>query len=576
MLATHNTGLAAEYDVIIVGSGYGGAITAARLGFANKRKDGKLRIALLERGREHAVGSFPDRFDQVMGEVHNHLLNPLGLYDYITGDDIDIIKGNGLGGTSLINANVAIRPDEDVFTHGWPQAIAVEAAEPSFDKSLWRYYARAERMLGAQRFGDPSINPLGRELAKLPALRAAAKAAGGTMDDQGYANITVSSEDRVTRFGISRKECTNCGDCVTGCNIGAKNTLAMNYLPMAAAYGVKLFTEVTADRVEKLEDGRYRIVWHRTPDVLAPVEHSVTARIVILAAGSPATPALLLRSLGAGSGLALSPRVGEQWSGNGDFISLAYNSDLRTDIMGFDRRGPPRSEVKAGPTIAGVFRLHRDEAVKKRFCVEDLSCPSAIVDELRRVLFASTIIGTREARDTTAERDRWLRDLRWDPKGALNHTLGFLIMGDDGAGGRVELKGNHAKIVWPDAPWETIYKDINKTLTSATKTLGGTYIPNPRWRYVWLGHNLITAHPLGGCATADDSDHGVVDHLGRVFDASGSVHEGLYVSDGSILPEALGVNPFLTISAFTERMIDALRRQLDLPLYDESVEGDDK
>lgn len=91
-----------------------------------------------------------------------------------------------------------------------------------------------------------------------------------------------------------------------------------------------------------------------------------------------------------------------------------------------------------------------------------------------------------------------------------------------------------------------------------------------------LGNNLITAHPLGGCATADSLDGGVVDHSGRVFDADGGSHAGLYVSDGSVIPRALCVNPFLTISMFAERAAQNLRAELGLPAYDPAQERDDR
>ena len=98
----------------------------------------------------------------------------------------------------------------------------------------------------------------------------------------------------------------------------------------------------------------------------------------------------------------------------------------------------------------------------------------------------------------------------------------------------------------------------------------------PGWKYKLLGHHLTTAHPLGGCVTADDPEHGVVDDRGRVFNSDGGVHEGLYVTDGSVMPGSLGVNPFLTISAFTERAAEHLRRGLGLGPYDPAIERDDR
>ena len=164
-----------EFDVVIVGSGYGGSIAAARLGVANHQAGGGLKIALLERGREHSVGTFPEHLEQLGAKVYDRLVNPLGLFEYIPGKDIDVIKGSGLGGTSLINANVAIRPDPEIFVKDWPEPIAREDKT----KDWWRYYERAEHMLDAIQFAKPDVNPLGRELTKIDPFRRVGRRAAG-------------------------------------------------------------------------------------------------------------------------------------------------------------------------------------------------------------------------------------------------------------------------------------------------------------------------------------------------------------------------------------------------------------
>src|SRR5262245_20985693 len=129
----------AEYDFVIIGSGYGGAITAARLASADLSP--KPSVCILERGREWPVGSFPDTFDGLLKNARNNT-NPLVLYELLTYSDISVIKGSGLGGTSLVNANVAIVPDEDVFQKtGWPAPLNLPALTP--------YYDRARKVLAA-------------------------------------------------------------------------------------------------------------------------------------------------------------------------------------------------------------------------------------------------------------------------------------------------------------------------------------------------------------------------------------------------------------------------------------------
>ena len=568
MLATDSALLADHYDIAIIGSGYGGAITASRLGFANHQSGRNLKIAVLERGEEHPTGTFPSREGEFFAQVHHPLLNPLGLYEYRSNPTIDVIQGCGLGGTSLINANVAIIPDREVFQF-WPSQIQddMNKGKPPYGK-LQDYYDRALAMLGANPYASS------QSLKKDDVFREVSGYVGG---DFNYLNIVVSGQDRVTRYGVPRKKCTNSGDCVTGCNIGAKNTLATNYLPMARFYGVELFTCVEVSHLERVNGQEYRLICHQRtgPRGLVPRQRVVSAQHVILAAGSLGTTGILLRS--GAAGLQLSGRTGKNFSGNGDFIAICYNSDHITDIQGFDLDTGPRSEVKPGPTITVVMRIGADEAdLTKRFTVEDLSCPRALVDALRLGLFKIAPITNRDALVQPGHVSRWARDIVWNKDGATNSTLGYLIMAHDNSEGNIALaEGGSTTIDWPTAPTEPIYKEINDVLQQASARIGGTYITNPRWHYKLLGGHLITAHPLGGCATADDVGHGVVDDRGRVFKSDGTVHDGLYVADGSVIPRALGVNPFLTISMFAERAVEYLRQELNLPVYDPQKERDD-
>jgi cholesterol oxidase len=207
----------AHYDFVVVGSGYGGAITAARLATASVSP--RPSICILERGREWPVGSFPDTADGLLRERRGPL-NPLGLYDFLTFPDISVIKGNGLGGTSLVNANVAIVPDARVFRlAGWPASLTLDTLLP--------YYDRARQVLAA------GPHPNAEKLLKMQALDRRARELGSTAFPL---NIAVNfGIDGMNEYRAEQKPCIDCGDCITGCNVGAKNTLAMNYLPMAAA-----------------------------------------------------------------------------------------------------------------------------------------------------------------------------------------------------------------------------------------------------------------------------------------------------------------------------------------------------
>ena len=149
--------------------------------------------------------------------------------------------------------------------------------------------------------------------------------------------------------------------------------------------------------------------------------------------------------------------------------------------------------------------------------------------------------------------------LRGPYHGAIRNTLTFLVMCHDDAGGRMYLDNDRLRIAWPGVGSQPIFEKVNQRLTEATAALGGTYVPKPTWTDLFE-HHLTTVHPLGGCAMGESAEFGVVNHKGQVFSgASGTtVHDGLYVSDGAVIPRALGVNPLLTISALAERSMHLL------------------
>ena len=143
------------YDVVVIGSGYGGAITAARVSGAGLKKS----VCILERGREWPIGQFPDTLPAATAAAYNPLTNPLGLYDFLLYKDIAVMKGSGLGGTSLVNANVAILPDAEVFQEpAWPRTITRDVLQPYYDTARKMLVAnphpRARQLLKVQRSSD--------------------------------------------------------------------------------------------------------------------------------------------------------------------------------------------------------------------------------------------------------------------------------------------------------------------------------------------------------------------------------------------------------------------------------------
>jgi len=133
------------------------------------------------------------------------------------------------------------------------------------------------------------------------------------------------------------------------------------------------------------------------------------------------------------------------------------------------------------------------------------------------------------------------------------------VMTHDGAEGRMYLEDDRLRIDWPGVGSRPIFEKVNQRLAEATHALGGVYLRDPIWTRL-LNKELVTVHPLGGCPMGEDAEHGVVDHKGRVFSGEhgDDVYDGLYVSDGAVMPRSLGVNPLLTISAVAERNVALL------------------
>lgn len=536
-----------DYSTVVIGSGYGGAITAARLA------ERGLPVCLLERGKEWRIGEFPDEFKELAANVRNKK-HPLGLLDYYLCRDIDVLKGNGLGGTSLVNANVAIRPDPELFVdERWPSVYRDLAASGD----LWRYYERAERMLRVRP------HPQALELTKVQMVK---KRADQLSDARfGPLNIAVSFDpEGPNHVGVHQKPCIGCNDCITGCNVGAKNTLYMNYLPYAKQKGVEIFTQTEVLHIEKGAGG-YTVVYRRNHVDGFGAPRRLRARNVILSAGSLGSTEILLRSRE--NGLSVSDRLGTSFSGNGDYLGLAYNGDFRTNVMGFGNRlGSERSQVQPGPTIVSAIQYHRGKPFRDRMTVQDFSAlPSGLVNFFRFSLPALAITGLdmdEGFRDKAEELQRIGRDVAgWNPEGAENHSMVYLVMAMDDAGGRMQLdEDGRVEINWPrlrNLEKDPLFQRIDQELREHARTLGATYVHLTRPKLFGVD-NLITAHPLGGCSMGENADTGVVDADGHVYDGQGGIQEGLRVVDGAIVPSPIGVNPFLTISALAERIAERM------------------
>jgi len=526
------------FDFLIIGSGYGGAILATRL---SAQAHHPQRIAIFERGREWVPGTFPDRFSDLtaqtrettFGPQQKRLQNPLGLYDVRINDEVDVLVGSGLGGTSLINASIALRPTPDVFWQPeWPTALQ--------DRSeLEPYFELAELTLGV-------TSSAGCSTAKVKAQQCVARQLGYRQEPTA---LSVILQQRLldaalrNRHGVRQRACTYCGDCITGCNVGAKGTLTTSYLPLAKRQGARLFTQTEVRYLEPCAVG-WRVhftYWHDDGQAVQPIHDTVTTANLVLAAGSLGTTELLLRS--GRNGLPLSHRLGCQWSTNGDGLGFVRRTQTTTHAVGIGAYHADHPPI--GPTVETTTYVNEAGPLEERLLIQEGAIPRGMAN------FFGLFFRNPD----------------------LNDTIALLAVGHDSAGGKVRLVDNRASISWPNLQNSPHRRRIQQTIGQFAAAHGGLY------RVIRsLGDRLATVHPLGGCGMGDSIQQGVVNHLGQVFapqvsqqtewDSAGqAVYRGLYVADGSVVPRSLGANPYLTICALSERIAFHLPTQAGLQSY---------
>lgn len=538
-----------DFDVLIVGSGYGGSIAAHHL--AGLERDGRpLRVGVLERGKEYVEGEFPaeagdlpphTRFTTATGSAPTGMLD--GLFDFRIGPDVSALVGSGVGGGSLINAGVMIRPLPEVFSLDWPTPLRGGALDAAFEE--------CETLLGAA------------PLAQLPPKFDALNAMSGNRATPALVTIATSADERFSA-------CNYCGNCATGCNFGAKRSLDAQLLADARAVNdrVEIFTGAAILEVESGRDQWIAQVAHTSAGLKrrCPGTTSVRARWLILAAGTFGSTEILKRS-----GIRVSDRLGHRFSTNGDMLAVSHGQLTRAHALA-DGAGPRSAGCGTGPTITGVF----DDRQRSGFLLEEMNVPWAIRAVFEEVFTTSAMLAGLAKPDLRTHRAGPVEQdpFAVDPE-AMEHTSAWALMGLDSGDGELVLPDEAEEIEgmlgirWEQCGDDGLYARQMRFLESlATESgEGGTVIANPAWRPLpasmqWIAGGtgpLFTVHPLGGCPMGESGADGVVDDRGRVFiGESDRTHEGLVVLDGSIIPAPLGANPALTISAVSLRAIRSL------------------
>lgn len=547
-----------DFDAIVVGSGFGGSVMACRLAEAG------MRVCLLERGMAYPPGSFPRSPHRLRENVWDPADGRLGMFELWSFRHIDAFVASGLGGGSLIYANVMLRMDEHWFV---TEDVRTGVAEPwpISRADLDPHYDRVAAMLGATPY--PIDAGLYRDTPKTHAFFAAARQIGlqpflpdlaVTFANEGDPPIPGEPirEAQPNLHGRTRTTCRMCGECDIGCNFGSKNTLDYTYLSAASRRGADLRTGCEVVELEPGANGGYTVRYlHRergngdTPPPPATV--TLTSERLILSAGSLGSTSLLLRNRSRLPGL--SPALGTRFSGNGDVLTMAVDA---THVVN-GRVVPLAIEPGRGPVITSAIRVDdaHDGGEGRGFYLEDGGLPELLgwlihgVDTPGPVLRALV----RTVWRTLLHRPRSqisgeLADV-FGSESRAARILPLLGMGREVPDGRVVLRDDQLDVEWSPDTSREYFRRVRDTARDVAHALGARAIDNP----TWLLGKLVTVHPLGGCPMATGPGTGVVNAEGEVFG-----HPGLYVVDGSILPGPIGANPSMTIAAIAERAAERL------------------
>ena len=550
-------------DAVVIGSGFGGSVAAYRLAEAGRS------VVLLERGKAYPPGSFA-RTPAAMGRnFWDPSAGMQGLFDVWTFRGLEGVVSSGLGGGSLIYANVLLRKDEKWFVQDSPVPGGGYESWPLSRADLDPHYDRVEQMLGATPYPYPAT-------AKTTAMRDSAARLGldwqlpplavtfaGRPQDPPIPSTPIPTPAYGNVHGLPRSTCRLCGECDIGCNDGAKNTLDHTYLSAAEHHGADLRTLCEVRGFAPLRGGGYevRYVIHEPADEGRPTRtsakplHRITCDQLVLGAGTFGSTYLLLRNRAVFPGM--SRTLGTRFSGNGDLLSFLLDASDPTAPGG--RR---RIEGSRGTVITSAIRvadsLDGDGASGRGYYVEDAGYPvfadwlvesTQLPGQVRRLLrfAANRVRGTLGGSPKTGI-SADLASLI-GPGRLSDGSLPLLGMGRDIPDGVMRLHKGHLAVDWTTTTSEAYFERVRATMRAVSDDLGARFQDNP----LWWSRRVVTVHPLGGVPMGRHVAEGVCDDTGEVFG-----FPGLHVLDGSAMPGPVGANPSLTIAAFADRASDRM------------------
>ncbi len=515
--------MAPDYDFVVIGSGFGGSVSALRL--AEKG----YKVAVLEAGRRYRDEDFARTNWNIFRSIWLPILRCFGIFRLTLLDDALVLSGAGVGGGSLNYCNTLLTPPDSFFND--PQWSGMG----DWKKTLEPHYATARQMLGV------TCNPVETPADRLLMSVAEELGCSDTYRMQDVGVYFGEPEKTVPDpyfdgKGPERTGCKLCGGCMTGCRHNAKNTLVKNYLYLAEGLGVEIFPETSATLIREVSGG-YEVDTYRTTSLLHTGRRIFSASQVVLSGGVLGTLPLLLKCQEQATLPRLSTRLGRRARTNSEALNgvtaktsdvdYSYGVSITSSIYVDDVTHIEPVRFARGSDLLSLIDTPLTEGKSPR----------------RRALNWFLNIFRHPI--------TFLRSL-W-PFGWARHSVIFLVM---------QTLDNSIHLFrkrrwwWPfkktlaskrEDGRERIPAEIPQAQLAAkvaAKKMNG--LPKNVITEVLLNMGT-TAHILGGSAIGPDPEHGVIDGQNRVYG-----HEGLYVVDGSMMPANLGVNPSLTITAMAE------------------------
>jgi cholesterol oxidase len=519
-------------DFAIIGSGFGGSVSALRLtekGYA---------VTVLERGRRFRDQDFPQTTWRVPRYLWMPRLRCFGILEISSFKDIFALHGAGVGGGSLGYANVLMEPDERLFAHPeWKRPVA-------WQRLLAPHYRTARRMLGVAT--NPRLTPADAVLRDVAEEFGTAgtfrpTTVGAYFAPPGQEGVEVP-DPYFGGEGPARRGCQYCGGCMVGCRHGAKNTLVKNYLFFAEKYGARVEPEAEVRDIRPLAHGqpdgaRYEVCWRRATAFGPRRYHRLRARNVIVAAGTVGTMRLLFRCRDVTRSLpALSPRLGERIRTNNEaLLGVVARDDTHDHSVGI-----------AISSIVQVDEVTSVEPVRYSTgssLMRFLTGPMLDAGTGARRLLAAVASAIRHPIDLlrTHVLPRWAQ-----------RTIILLVMQTEDS--RLRFRTGRSPLTLfrrgvvsepdPESPPASPIALGHRIARAFARRTGGVAAAS-------LSEGLLgvpmTAHLLGGCPVGLSPEEGVVDLR---FEVHG--YPGLFAVDGSVMPGNPGVNPSLTITALAE------------------------